>query len=164
MNCKRAENFLVRSFDGPLPSGQGDALRGHLEDCPACRQRNEEYDLIREAFRAFPPVQPRPFFWERLNAKLPTVESSPRAWPVFRKLGFKLVPAYLAVILALGAALVFLGPPAEAELSQAEILLRGEDPLTETTGVLDETRAEDKNMMILFASLERPSSLGSRMP
>ena len=164
MNCKRAENLLVRSFDGPLPPGQGDALLGHLEACPACRKRSEEYNLIREALRAFPPAQPRPFFWERLNAKLPAAESSPRARPVLRKLGFKLVPAYLAVILALGAALAFLRPAAEVELSRAEILLRGEDPLTETTGVLDETRTEDKNMMILFASLERPSSLGSRMP
>lgn len=164
MNCKRAENLLVRSFDGPLPSGEGDALRGHIEICPACRQRREEYNLIQEAFRAFPPAQPRPYFWERLNPKLPAAESSPWAWPILRKLGFKLVPAYLAVILALGAALAFLRPQEAAELSQAEILLRGEDPLNETTNILDEKHAEDKNMMILFASLDRQSSPGRQMP
>jgi anti-sigma factor RsiW len=162
MNCKRAENLLVRSFDGPLPPGEADVLRGHLEACPACRRRSEEYDLIRDAFRTFPPAEPRPYFWERLSAHLPAADLSP--WPSWRKLGLKLVPACLAVVLVLGAALAFLRPQAAAELSQTEILLRGEDPLNETTNILDEKRAEDKNMMILFASLEFQSSPGSRMP
>jgi anti-sigma factor RsiW len=164
MNCRRADDFLVRSFEGPLPPGEADALRGHLAVCPRCRRRSEEYGLIREACRAFPPAEPRPFFVERLSAKLPAVRPSPWAWPAVRKLGLKLVPAYLAVIVVLGAALAFLRPQPAPELSQAEILLRGDDPLNETTNILDEKRAEDKNMMILFASLDRPSSARSRMP
>jgi len=164
MNCKRAEDLLIHLFDGPLGPDEADALSGHLEACPACRRLDGDYALIREAVRAFPPAEPRPYFVERLSAKLPAEAPSPWAWPALRKIGFKLVPAYLAVVIVLGAALAFLRPGAGAELSQAEILLRGEDPLNETTNILDETHAEDKNMMILFASLDRQSSPGRQMP
>ena len=164
MNCRRAEDLLVRLFDGPLGPDETSALRGHLEICSDCRKKDGDYALIREAARSFPPAEPRPYFWERLNAKLPAAEASPWAWPVLRKLGFKLVPAYLAVVLVLGAALAFLRPPAAGELSRAEILLRGDDPLNETTTILDEKYAEDKNMMILFASLDRQSSPGRQLP
>ena len=164
MNCRKAEDLLVRRFDGPLGPDEADALSGHLAACPGCRRREEDYALILDAVRAFPPSAPRPFFAERVAAKLPAEAASPWAWPVLRRIGLKLVPAYLAVVIVLGAALAFLRPPAGAELSRAEILLRGEDPLNGTANILDETRAEDRNMMILFASLDRQSSLGRQLP
>jgi len=164
MNCRKAEDLLVRRFDGPLGPDEADALRGHLGACPGCRRSEADYALIRDAVLAFPPAAPRPYFAERVAAKLPAAAASPWAWPFLRRIGLKLVPAYLAAIIVLGAALAFFGPGAGGELSQAEILLRGEDPLNETTNILDENRAEDKNMMILFASLDRQSSPGRQRP
>jgi anti-sigma factor RsiW len=166
MNCRRAEDLLVRLSDGPLGPDEAGALREHLAGCPACRRLDGAYALIRDAVRAFPRSEPKPLFAERVVAKLPAAAPpvSTWAWPSLRRIGLKLVPAYLAVVIVLGAALAFLRPPAGAELSLAEILLRGEDPLNETATILDEPRGEDRNMRILFASLDRNPSPGRQMP
>lgn len=162
MNCRRAEDLLVRLFDGPLGPVDAEALRGHLAACLACRRREADYALIREAVAAFPAAAPRPYFVERVTARLP--EGAPSFWPSLRRIGLRLIPAYLAIVLVLGAALAFLRPGAGAELSQAELLLRGEDPLQETATILDETHPENRNMMILFASLDPQSPLGRQRP
>jgi hypothetical protein len=61
----------------------------------------------------------------------------------------------LAVILLFIGGLIFLAP-GEESLSQSEaLLLRNANPLAEAKSLFEETKLENKNMMIIFAADEK---------
>jgi hypothetical protein len=64
----------------------------------------------------------------------------------------------LALVLVI-VGLVALGPSESATLTQSEaLLLENRNPLTETQSLFDAAKSEDRNMMLIFASLEAPAA------
>jgi hypothetical protein len=159
MECKKAERLLLRSLDGKLEAAEEQVLEAHLKDCPLCQKRQEEYRMIFGLLRPARPVEPRPFFRERVLARL---EERERIAPVL----FGLKWAHRAVAFSLAASLLFgLGillfrPQEPQELSSVEtLLLRGENPLGEAANILSQSRPEDRNMMLIFASVGETDAL-----
>jgi hypothetical protein len=63
----------------------------------------------------------------------------------------------LAAFILFGAGVLLFRPQEPQELSQVETLfLRDENPLSDAANVLDQKKAEDKNMMLIFASADLP--------
>jgi anti-sigma factor RsiW len=156
MDCKNVERLLLRSFDEKLGNGELEALHKHLAGCPSCRTKDGEYRLIRETFRESAVPAPRPYFKERVLAKLKEREqlSPGRLW---LKWAHRAAAFSLAAFILFGAGVLLFRPQEPQELSQVETLfLRDENPLSDAANVLDQKKAEDKNMMLIFASADLP--------
>jgi anti-sigma factor RsiW len=156
MDCKKAEWLLLSEFDGPVEEGQRAALREHLSGCPACRAKASQYGLIREVFLGIVDPGPLPYFRERVLARLKEQErfSPVRIW---LKWAHRAAAFSLAAFILFGAGVLLFKPQEPVELSQVETLyLRNENPLSDAASVLDQKRAEDKNMMLIFASADLP--------
>ena len=154
MDCKSSERLLLSSFDGPLEGGQPAALQDHLAGCPACRAKASHYGLIRDVLKGTADPGPLPYFRERVLARLREQErqSPVRMWLrwVHRAAAFS-----LAAFILFGAGVLLFKPQEPLELTQVETLfLRNENPLSDAASVLDQKGAEDKSMMLIFASAD----------
>lgn len=152
MDCNNVERLLLGAFDGPVGGEAQVELRDHLAGCPACRAKAGQYDLIRSALKGGAVPEPRPYFRERVLAKLAERErlSPVRLW---LRWAHRAAAVSLAAFLLFGAGVLLFQPKEPQELSQVETLfLRNENPLNDAAGILEQKKAEDKNMMLIFAS------------
>jgi len=153
MDCKRAERFLLRSLDGRLDHENRAALEEHLGKCPTCRKKDEEFRLILDLMRPQTVPEPLPYFKDRLLAKLKEKERTAPAF-LWVKWAHRAVALSLVAFLLFGAGIFLFQPQESRELSQMErFLLQDENPLGEAASILDQKRAEDRNMMLIFASV-----------
>jgi len=154
MKCKKIERLLLRSFDGRLKNGEREELGKHLKSCLSCRKKSKDYQLLFEALKEKDFSEPRPYFWERLQAKLKE-SKKPEPWLLWKQWGMRAIPLSLLLIVLLTTALVFSFLHRNEELSQSGILLfRNSNPIQETKALLEAEKIEDRNMMIIFTSLE----------
>ncbi len=164
MKCKKVERFLLRSFDGLLKKEEEEELKKHLETCPLCQAKREEYQSILDALKEKDFPEPKPYFWERLQPKLAESKKYD-AWSLWKQWALRAIPASLLVAVLFAAATFLLIPAKQEELSQSgDLLLRNLDPLQETTIFLEEEKVEDKNMMLIFTAMEEKNSTGRYLP
>lgn len=159
MDCKKAERLLLRSLDGKLEASEEPAVDLHLRECPACRRKKEEYRLILGLLRPVQPAEPLPLFRERVLARLEQREKT-RPLIFGLKLAHQAVALCLAAVVLFGVGILIFRPQEPRELSSVEaFLLRDENPLGEAANVLSQSRPEDRNMMLIFASVEEKDPL-----
>jgi predicted anti-sigma-YlaC factor YlaD len=128
-------------------------LDGHLKACPGCREKQSEYGVLLKNLK-IEGAEPLPYFWQRLETKLRERERM-EPWTIWAKWSRRAVPVALALILLFIGGLALFAP-GEEDLSQSEaLLLRNDNPLTETKTFFEETRLDNKNMMIIFAADEK---------
>ncbi len=153
MKCKDAEKRLLRSFDGELEGATKTELDSHLASCPGCREKQSEYNVLLKNLK-IEDVEPLPYFWERLETKLRERERV-EPWTIWARWSRRAVPVALALILLFIGGLALFAP-GEEDLSQSEaLLLRNTNPLAEAKSLFEETKLENKNMMIIFAADEK---------
>jgi hypothetical protein len=156
MDCKKAERLLLQSLDERLGPEEAALLMGHLEGCLSCRRKAEEYRTIARLMRPRTVPEPLPYFRERFLARLREKEKSAPAL-VWVKWAHRAVALSLAAFLFFGAGILLFKPQEPRELSQTErFLLQDENPLGEAGNILNQDKAEDRNMMLIFASVGDP--------
>jgi hypothetical protein len=164
MKCKKFERFFLRSFDEPLRENEKNELKKHLESCPLCQTKREEYESILDALKEKDFPEPKPYFWERLQPKL-AERKQYDLWSLWKKWAIRAIPASMLLVILLSAAIILFIPPQKEELSASgDLLLRNLDPLQETTILLEEEKVEDKNMMLIFTASEEKNSTGRYWP
>lgn len=152
MNCKQAEKFLLRSFDGRLGADGSRLLKSHLQGCPRCRDKEEEYRLILGHLKPEAAPEPLPYFEQRLLANLKEREKTAPA-QLWLRWAHRAAAFSLAAFLLFGAGVLLFQPQEPVELSQVETLfLQNENPFSEAATILDQKKAEDRNMMLIFAA------------
>jgi hypothetical protein len=154
MDCKKAEWLLLGSFDGAADDGSRAALEAHLAGCPDCRAKASQYGLIRDVFKSTADPGPLPYFRQRVLARLnEQARMSPvRVW---LKWAHAAAAASLAALILFGAGVLLFQPREPVEMSQLETLFyRNENPLSDAASVLNQTGAEDKGMMLIYASAD----------
>jgi anti-sigma factor RsiW len=156
MDCKKAERLFLLSLDDRLGLEDADLLKGHLEGCPSCRRKAEEYRTIVRLVRPRAVPEPLPYFKERFMAGLREKEKAAPAL-IWVKWAHRAVAFSLAAFLFFGAGILLFQPQEPRELSQTErFLLQDENPLGEAGNILNQKKAEDRNMMLIFASVGDP--------
>jgi anti-sigma factor RsiW len=166
MNCRKAERWLLESFDRDLPAADRHVLEGHLKACSECRRKAEEYAFLRSRLAGDRVPEPLPRFWERLESRL--LESRPpAAGAALIRLWTRAIPVSLSLLAGFLAAMLFLLPPARtgglptAETpsltgSQALFLADG-NPIADATPIISESRQDVRNLQVLFAAVETPA-------
>jgi len=154
MKCRTAERWLLRRHDRRLSPDEEQRLGAHLRACPKCSARENGYRNLFAVLDRETAPPPRPMFWERLEARIVEKEQE-NGWSLVRTFCRRAVPASLAVLSLAVAAVLLLSPRGEREFSSSErLLLRNDNPLSETRTLLESNKVEDKNMMLIFASAE----------
>lgn len=162
MNCNKAEKWLLRSIDGRL-GGRAETLLGkHLEACPACRTADKEYRSMLALLRDDRDAAPLPRFWERLEPRL-REEREIAPFLLWERWNLRAIAVFVALVCVAGAAIFFTPQPSELTQSEA-LLLENVDPLTETSQIFSADKAETRNMMLIFASLEERTPMRRPTP
>lgn len=161
MKCKKAERLLLQSFDGLLKEKETEELEDHIKGCFLCQEKRTLYQAILDSLKLKDWPEPKPYFWERLQPKLKENQKN-EAWWVWKKWSMRTIPVFLVLVLFLTAALVFIPPGNDVELSESGILLlRDLNPLEETRILFEEEKIENKNMMLIFFAVEEKNGTGS---
>jgi hypothetical protein len=164
MDCKKAERFLLQSLDGKLDPEKETLLQTHLEKCRSCQKKDGEFRLILGLVRPQTVPEPFPYFKERLLARLKEKEKTAPGL-LWVKWAHRAVAFSLAAFFLFGAGILFFRPQEPRELSQTErFLLQDENPLGEAGSILDQKKAEDRNMMLIFASVGERDVSGRYRP
>lgn len=162
MKCKKAEKWVLRSLDGRLDGRSEGLLREHLQACPSCRKVEAEYRSMLALLRDGVDAAPLPRFWERLQ---PRLREEKELVPLlfWERWSLRAIPVFLSLVALIGGFLFF--TPQRSELTPSEALLLGNAlPVTETSRILGEEKAETRNMMLIFASLEEKAPMKRPMP
>jgi predicted anti-sigma-YlaC factor YlaD len=158
MICKKVEKLLSGYFDGILEPEEKEKLETHVESCSLCQEKRREYQIMLEILRKEEFPEPKPYFWERLQQKLKEKEKY-LPLTLGKRWSTRAIPVSLIILLLLTAALLIFLPEKKVELSQTEVLLlRNLNPLPETNTLLEEANIENKNMMLIFTSMEEENS------
>jgi predicted anti-sigma-YlaC factor YlaD len=162
MNCKTAEKWVSRSLDGRLDERSRGLLEEHLKACLSCRKAAAEYRSMTALLRQGKEEAPLPRFWERLE---PRLKEEQKIVPLvlWERWALHAIPVFVALV-ALAAGLFILTPQA-VEMSQSEaLLIENTNPFSETRGLFEEKRPEDRSMMLIFASLDEKPSVRRQLP
>jgi len=162
MRCRKAEKWLLRSVDRRLDDARRRELDTHLVSCPSCARAAAEYREMFGLLRKRTSEEPLPRFWERLR---PGLAEEKRSFPliVWERWCLRAIPAFLGFAVVVGAALVLLSPPAPTQMTQAELLFRDQNPVTEAGTLFAAGRGESRHMEMLFAATDE-GELQRRMP
>ncbi len=161
MRCKDAERRLGRFLDDRLEPGLRTAVAEHLALCPGCGRRAGDERALRALLRQAPGAEPDPGFWDRLQ---PRLRAEKRLVPLllWERWCFRALPVFMTLVLLL-VGLVVLGPRNSESMTQTEaLLLENKNPFSETQRMFDAQRSEDRNMMVIFASLDERGTSGRR--
>ncbi len=161
MKCKKIERLLLQSFDGLLKEKETEELENHIKGCSLCQEKRKQYQAILDSLKLKDWPEPKPYFWERLQPKLKEKQKY-EAWWVWKTWSIRAIPVFLLLVLLLTAALVFIHPNGGVELSESGVLLlRNLNPLEETRTLFEEEKVENKNMMLIFFTVEEKNGTGS---
>lgn len=151
MRCKTAERWILRSLDGRLDAAAEAELRTHCDACPSCARARREYRVLLSRLRGRPAAEPLPAFWERLEPRLEK-EARLVPWLTWERWSLRAIPVCLALAVAMGG--LFLTAPAEtAALTPTEVMLyENGNPIPEAQALFEQTRVEDRGLMLIFAS------------
>jgi len=154
MNCKGAEKFLLRSFDGLLRNEETQKFEKHLERCLRCQTKKEQYQTIRRALKEKDYLEPKPYFWERLKPKLKEGKKY-ESWSLWKRWSLRAIPLSLLIVIMLAATIILLIPTEKEELSESGVLLlRNLNPFPETRTLLEAESIENRNMMLIFTATQ----------
>jgi len=163
MSCKKFEKWILRSFDNRLNQEKQKTLEEHLRSCSLCQEKREEYRTIIGLLHQEKEQEPKPYFWERLQAKIRKRQSVP-FWVSVKHWSLRAVPISLIFVLVLTIAILLFSPAKEQELTQSEVLLlRNRNPLEETQLLFDQ-KLENQNMMLIFSALEEKNNIRRPIP
>lgn len=158
MNCKKAERFLLLSFDRPLSNKEKENLNSHLESCFLCAKKRTEYNHILEALKNFKFSEPKPYFWERLRPELREKRKF-EPLPIWKRWSLRAVPISLLLVAVFATIIIFFIPQQKTELSlSGALLLQNQNPLQETQPILEEEGIENKNMILIFTTMEEKNN------
>ena len=92
MNCVKTKKDLVAYLDGELADGRADAVRKHLEACPACRLEAEKLSASGAILDAIDDIEPSTDFLEKViaGAKSLPAPASVRGQHILRRLGINI--------------------------------------------------------------------------
>ncbi len=108
-NCADVDAIMTAYVDGEVPAAEAQAVRAHLDGCPACRDRASAEQDVRERLRAAAPTlgeQAPAALWARCAAAARPAPAA--AAPFWARPAFRWAPLTMAATLLLAAGVLFM--------------------------------------------------------
>ncbi|MFH1007873.1 MAG: zf-HC2 domain-containing protein [Candidatus Latescibacterota bacterium] len=86
MKCEKVQRTLSAFLDGEVSRKQALEISEHVAGCPPCQLEAESLSAVWVQLGEMPAMDPTPFFWTRLNARITQVER--RSFSLDTVLGF----------------------------------------------------------------------------
>lgn len=97
MRCRDIDKLSTAYIDGELDDVRSRAIRGHLHQCEACRERVAAEAQLRDAAEQLAPVDPPAHLWRDIEYALARAEMAdaerPRVWLWWQRARQHLLPA-----------------------------------------------------------------------
>jgi hypothetical protein len=154
LQCSAARIRLFRLMDDELEVEEKGRLESHLAFCPSCAREWKLLTLPRRIGQSIPALEPSPFFYSRLKARLEREKQAITIWQVWLGLARQIVPAMATitlVIISLFAYFEFRGPKMDLYQAYDSIFMSGDRPSRMV--IADEITDES----VLHALAEKPS-------
>ena len=154
MECSVVRSLLFRLMDDELPPEERGLLNVHLASCPSCAREWKILTLPRRIGRSIPALEPSPFFYTRLRARLESEAQSITWWQIILGLSRQIVPALATVtlvVVSLFAYFEFQGPRMDLYQAYDSIFMSGDRP---TRMVIAEDITDES---LLHALAEKPA-------
>jgi predicted anti-sigma-YlaC factor YlaD len=100
MDCSKARIWLLRRLDGELAVSARQELDAHLSECGACAHEDRLLSLPRRIGRFLPVLEPSPYFYRSLRARLEEAQTV-TIWQILFGLSRQVVPALAMLTLVL---------------------------------------------------------------
>ncbi len=155
MECDELRFQLFRLMDDELSAEERERVDAHLRHCASCARELRILTLPRKIGRSIPALEPPPFFYSRLKARLQAESQSITVWQIILGLSRQLVPAMATVtlvIVSLLAYLEFRGPGPDLYQAYDSIFL---SPGHTSRMVIAEDITDES---VLHALAEKPSN------
>ncbi|MCX7973033.1 MAG: zf-HC2 domain-containing protein [Candidatus Aminicenantes bacterium] len=156
MNCRQAERRLLRSFDGRITAEERSELEAHLRHCSRCARLEVDYQRLLSWIKLDQTAEPLPYFWERLDKKIAAL-GRPEPEVIWQPILVRAVTIALIGLIVLTGLLIFWPPGKSVNFSQTEALIFQEAPFPEVQQILNEPQPEQRNLRLMFSSLEATS-------
>ncbi len=101
MDCSTARTWILRKIDGELSPDESAGLESHVATCSSCARDSRLFSIPRRIGQAIPVLEPPPYFYTRLRARIESEDQGISIWQFIMLLSRHLVPALAAVTLAL---------------------------------------------------------------
>jgi len=101
MKCDVARMWLFRLMDDELSTGEREQLDSHLRGCPACSREWKILTIPQRIGRSIPALEPSPYFYARLRARLQAEEQTITMWQIILGLSRQIVPALATITLVI---------------------------------------------------------------
>lgn len=92
---------MFRALDGELANRDRELLEAHLLRCEGCTREMRLLNLPRRIARILPVLEPSPFFYRKLQARLARESQAVTLWQVILGLSRQVVPGMAAITLLL---------------------------------------------------------------
>lgn len=154
MNCRQAERRLLRSFDGRITVKERKELEEHLRYCSRCSRLEKEYKALFSWIKLDQIPDPLPNFWERLEKKIASL-GRPEPEVIWQPILVRAATAALIGLIILTGLMIFFQVSKSVAFSQTEALIfQEENPFPEVQQILNEAQPEQRNLRLMFSSLE----------
>ncbi len=101
MKCTTVKELLFRQIDRELSEIDSAELNAHLDSCASCNREYGILSLPKRIAQTLPPVEPSPFFYQRLRSNIEGEAQTVAGWNIFTHLARQVIPALAGVTLAL---------------------------------------------------------------
>jgi predicted anti-sigma-YlaC factor YlaD len=101
MKCHTVRELLFRRIDNELPGHESADFDAHLSACESCAREYRLLSLPRRIAQGITPIEPSPYFYQKLKANLDGEAQNAAGWQIFLGLARQVIPALAGVTLAL---------------------------------------------------------------
>lgn len=164
MNCRQAERRLLRSFDGRITAKERKELVDHISHCSRCARLETEYKALLSWIKFDRIPETLPNFKERLEKKIASL-GRPRPEIIWQPILVKAATGALIGLIILTGLMIFFQIGKSIAFSQTEALIfQEETPFPEVQQILNEDQPEQRNLRLMFSSLEAPQLQRRHLP
>ncbi len=101
MDCTVTRDLLFRRLDDDLTPSERELLDSHLNKCESCAREMKLLMLPRRIARNIPTIEPAPYFYNKLRARLDSEQQTVTIWQIVLGLSRQAIPTFAVITLAL---------------------------------------------------------------
>lgn len=161
MDCMQARDLVFRSLDGELNLHEESFLNTHLASCPSCAREMKLVSIPRKIARVLPVLEPSPYFYQRLRARLESESETVTLWQILLGLSRPIVPVLATVTLVLISLFAYYqarGPEADVYRAYDMIFMRSDRPTRMV--IADQGEITEESVLQAMAEVEPPPTEG----
>ncbi len=162
MDCSKARTLIFKRIDGEISPSERAGLESHIAGCLSCARDLKLFSIPRRIGQAIPILEPPPYFYTRLRARIESEDQGISIWQFILMLSRHLVPALAAVTLALVSVFAYFQiTEPQTDLYQAydSIFMSGDRP--QRMVIADQGDITDESVLRAIAEVESTRRLPS---